>query len=115
MPSLHTSHADATDYVPFMTDHGQEGEVHWVRTEGSDGVTMKAGIWRAAPGDIPENMPVTFVGSETLFVLEGQLDIDIESGESVSLTTGDIVNFEKGTESVWKLRSPFKALMVIAG
>ncbi|MFT3863252.1 MAG: cupin domain-containing protein [Solirubrobacterales bacterium] len=97
-----------------MTDHGQEGEVHWIRCEGSDGVSLKVGIWRASPGDIPESMPVTFVGSETLHVLEGRLDLDIEGAEGVSLTPGDIVNFEKGTETVWKLRSPFKALMVIA-
>jgi uncharacterized protein len=111
---VQTSHAEATDYEPFMTDHGQEGDVHWIRTSGADGVALKVGLWRALPGSLPEHLPVTFAGAETLFVLEGRLDVEVTDGEDLRLAPNDIATFEKGTETVWRVHAPFKALMVIS-
>lgn len=114
MPQVHLGSATQTNYEPFMAGQAQEGEVSWIRSAGSDSVDLKVGLWRATPEMLPDSFPVTFAGAETLHVLDGELEITVGSAETVRLTPGDICSFEKGTDTRWRVRSPFKALMVIA-
>jgi uncharacterized cupin superfamily protein len=115
LSTVRTSSASATDYQPFETPNGAEGEVHWIRESGTDGVDLRTGIWRCAPGQIPDAMPVTFAGAETLYLIEGDLHIDlVEQGRTLKLCPGDIASFERGTPTLWTVKTPVKALMVIA-
>ena len=101
----------AEAYEPFIVDGEAAGEVHWIRNGGSGGSMLAVGLWKSEPA----TFPYPFGDDETIHVLEGELDIELASGEVVSLTPGDVVSFPKGTESTWTVRSPFKKLFVISG
>lgn len=99
------------DWEPFVVGGEAIGEVHWVRTEGSDGATLAVGLWRSEP----QSFPYPFNADETIHALEGELVIDLESGEQVTLHPGDVASFTKGTKSTWTVTEPFKKFFVISG
>ncbi len=105
------SSVEATEWEPFMVDGTAVGEVHWVRSEGAEGAALAVGLWRSEP----QSFPYPFGADETIHALEGELLVELESGESVTLTPGDVVSFTKGTMSTWTVVSPFKKLFVISG
>lgn len=99
------------DYEPFVVGGEAIGEVHWIRTEGSEGATLAVGLWRSEP----QSFPYPFNADETIHALEGELVVELESGEKVTLRSGDIASFTKGTKSMWIVTQPFKKLFVISG
>lgn len=105
------STVDAEDWEPFMVGETAIGEVHWVRSEGAEGAKLAVGLWRSEP----QSFPYPFGADETIHALEGELLIELASGESVTLTPGDVASFTKGTESTWTVVSPFKKLFIISG
>lgn len=105
------SSADAEAYEPFLVDGTAVGEVHWIRKEGSEGRTLFVGLWRHTPSTFPYN----FGEDETIYALEGALEVAIDGGETVTLRAGDIYSFAKGTTSTWTVVEPFKKLFVISG
>jgi uncharacterized cupin superfamily protein len=68
-------------------------------------------MWRADPVTID----YVFGGDETLHVLRGEADVELDTGEIVHLSPGDIVSFAKGMHSTWRVRSPFEKFFVISG
>lgn len=109
--SYHTSNADVQDYEPFIVGGQALGEVHWIRDEGSDGATLLVGMWKCEPS----SFAYPFGNDETIYALDGELEIVLTSGETVTLRAGDIASFKKGTESTWTVKSAFKKLFVISG
>ena len=105
------SATSADDYEPFVVGGEAIGEVHWIRTEGSEGATLAVGLWRSEP----QSFPYPFNADETIHVLAGELVVELESGDKVTLRSGDIVSFTKGTKSMWTVTQPFKKLFVISG
>lgn len=103
--------ATAEEWEPFVVGGEALGEVHWVRTEGAEGATLAVGLWRCDP----QSFPYPFSADETIHALEGELVIDLESGDKVTLRAGDIASFTKGTMSTWTVTQPFKKLFVISG
>ncbi|MFD9669940.1 cupin domain-containing protein [Rhodococcus sp. NPDC059968] len=101
----------ATEYEPFLVDGDAVGEVHWIRSNGSDDSTLIVGLWKCEP----DSFPYPFGNDETIHALDGELEIALESGEVVTLTAGDVASFAKGTQSTWTVKSPFKKLFVISG
>jgi len=61
------------------------------------------------------SFPYSFPGDETFHVLEGEVTIELEGGESVTLGPGDIASFTKGQSSTWTITKPFKKFFVISG
>lgn len=110
-PEYTRSIAEAESYEPFIVGGEAVGEVHWVRTEGAEGATLSVGLWRSEP----QSFPYPFNADETIYALEGELVVDLESGEKVVLRPGDIASFTKGTESTWTVTESFKKLFVISG
>lgn len=111
-PTQHFASAvDSTQYEPFVVGDGTIGEVHWLRTEGSDGSALAAGLWKsdARTFDYP------FTADETIHILSGAVAIAIRGGEDVRLVSGDIASFAKGTESVWTVTDKFKKFFVVSG
>ena len=110
------SHTAADDFEPYMTPNGPEGDVHWIRDTGDDGVATRTGIWRADERSMPDAFEVVFAGAETILILEGALEIFVYADESTRvLSAGDIASFEKGAKTRWTRRSPvIKTLMFIA-
>ena len=101
----------AEDYEPFVVAGEAICEVLWIRTEGAEGATLAVGLWRSEP----QTFPYPFTADETIHALEGELVIDLESGETVTLHPGDVVSFIKGCKSTWTVTQPFKKLFVISG
>ena len=104
----------AGEWEPFVVEGEAIGEVHWIRTEGSEGAALAVGLWRSGPQP-PPPFPYTFSVDETFHALEGELVIELESGEKITLRPGDVVSFAKGTKSTWTVTEPFKKLFVISG
>ncbi|MDQ4092445.1 MAG: cupin domain-containing protein [Actinomycetota bacterium] len=99
------------DYKPFIVGGEAIGEVHRIRTEGSEGATLAVGLWRSEP----QSFPYPFNSDETIHALEGELVVDLDSGQMVTLRAGDIASFAKDTKSMWIVTQPFKKLFVIGG
>jgi len=109
--TIPVSNVSAEQYEPFLHDGEAFGEVHWLRTEsGGDGM-LYAGLWKHPPADFPYLFP----GDETFQVLDGEVTIDAEGGDSVTLRPGDIASFAKGQSSTWHITKPFKKFFVISG
>jgi uncharacterized cupin superfamily protein len=105
------TNVSAEDYEPFMIGDEQVGNVHWLRTESGGEGQLYTGLWTCEPRVIP----YTFPGDETFQVLEGEVHIEVESGEAVDLRAGDIASFPKGQNATWTITSPFKKFFVISG
>ena len=109
--SVPVSNIGTEDYEPFEHEGERFGDVHWLRVgSGGEGV-LYSGLWTHGPADLP----YVFPGDETFHVLEGEVTIDVEGGESVTLRPGDIASFAKGQSSTWHITEPFKKFFVISG
>ena len=105
-------HVDNDVYEPFMVGEEQAGEVRWLRTEGSAGNALAAGLWRSDPA----TYDYVFPGDETFHVIEGAVAIELpDRGETVELRAGDVASFDAGTRSVWHIDEPFLKFTVVAG
>ena len=109
--STPVSNVGATEYEPFIHEGERFGDVHWLRVgSGGDGV-LYAGLWTHEPAEFP----YVFPGDETFHVLEGEVTIETDGGESVTLRPGDVASFTKGQSSTWTIAQPFKKFFVISG
>jgi uncharacterized cupin superfamily protein len=68
--------------------------------------TAFAGLSRFTDKD--EVGPWTAQQRETVLVLEGHAQIDMENGPTVELGVGDMASFPKGSVMTWHLTLPFK-------
>ena len=107
---IHKTNTSTESYEPFMVEGKQAGEVHWLRTEGSGGSTLYAGLWRCEPMTFDYTPP----GDETFNCLGGELHIKMKDGEETVVQEGDVVSFDKGTEMVWTVVRPFSKVFVIS-
>jgi uncharacterized cupin superfamily protein len=109
--SISASNVRASEFEPFMHEGKRFGDVHWLRVgSGGEGV-LYSGLWTHEPA----SFPYVFPGDETFHVLEGELTIEVDGGDSVTLTPGDIASFPKGQSSTWHITKPFKKFFVISG
>ena len=100
----------AEDYEPFFVGDQQAGEVHWLTQTNSSGQPSFSGLWRCEPMTFEYEFP----GDEIFQVLQGDLKVEISGGDTVTLTQGDIVSFNKGQKSTWTILSSFKKFFVIS-
>ena len=92
------------NYEPFMVGDKQAGEVHWLTQENSSGQPSFSGLWRCEPMTFEYEFP----GDEIIHVLQGDLLIELNDGNTVSLQTGDIASFNKGIKTTWTIQRSFK-------
>ena len=97
-------------YEPFMLGDKQAGEVHWLTQTNSSGQPTYSGLWRCEPMTFEYEFP----GDEIFQVLQGNLLVEILDGNEVNLQEGDIVSFNKGIKSTWKIQNSFKKFFVIS-
>jgi hypothetical protein len=98
---------------PFAEVHegDPDGRVHWLRQEsGGDGILL-TGIFTAQPCKVPYE----FIGDESFHLMEGEITVAVEGGDTVDLGPGDIASFPKGARSAWHIKSPMKKFFVISG
>jgi len=102
-------HRDAEEYEPDIVDGAQVGEFRQVRTAAQN--ALEAGLWRSGPS-VEDYL---FEVDEVFLVLEGSVEINLpDTGETVSMSAGDIGYFDAGTRSVWRFTEPFKKFVVLA-
>jgi uncharacterized cupin superfamily protein len=105
-------HVDTAAFEPFLAGDAQLGEISWLRTEGSAGNALAAGLWRSGPA----SFEYVFPGDETFHVIGGAVTIELpDQDETVDLRAGDIASFDAGTRSVWHIRESFLKFTVVAG
>ena len=99
----HGSSAE-TPSEPYDVRRGEVlGRVFWIRNEPH----LQVGIWSVNQDDVRStpNAPYVFVGDETILVLEGEVEVDVEPNTKLHLRTGDIASFKKGATSLWNITS----------
>jgi uncharacterized cupin superfamily protein len=96
--ALHTADAPHEPYDEGTT-------VQWLRREGDGGRDYQGGIWRATTEQIPEPFDYEFANDETLYVISGEMRIEVEGGETYELAGGDAASFNRGTKVRWTILS----------
>ncbi|EWG55500.1 hypothetical protein FVEG_13492 [Fusarium verticillioides 7600] len=116
----HGSRNSTGTWTPFNWDdplHGAQskGEVVTIRTGGTTGGNLAAGLWRTGPGiagcnddgtvDIVYSAPL---GDETMVLLEGSADVlATASGKKYHFKAGDILAHPKHLDLKWHVHGPF--------
>jgi len=91
----------------FEADEEVGGSVHVLR----DDADVQAGVW-AAPEAPAEGTAFEFPHHETVYVLDGEVEIEIEGGPTLNLGPGDMASFRKGVRSTWRPQPGFKEFWV---
>lgn len=104
------STTSSENYEPFMVNDKQAGEVHWLTQANSSGQPTYSGLWRCEPMAFDYEFP----GDEIFQILHGDLLIQIQGEEDITLHEGDIVSFNKSVKSTWTVQSSFKKFFVIS-
>jgi uncharacterized cupin superfamily protein len=100
----------STDADGFAPEPGVGGMSHVLREDDR----LRAGLW-CAPDVVHELPWFEFEHDETLLVLEGEVEIEIEGGPTLHLGPGGIASFSKGVRSTWRLSPGFKEFWVLSG
>lgn len=111
--AIHHSNVNASNYEPFpleAIDGNPNGKVHWLKASADGEPMLYAGLFTGEPSIFT----YTFGGNETFNVLEGEVSVELDSGERVDLVPGDLVTFPKGASSTWTVKAPFKKFFVIS-
>jgi uncharacterized protein len=102
-------HRDAEEYEADVVDGVQIGEFRQIETAAEN--ALEAGLWRSGPAVVD----YLFAVDEAFLVLEGSVEIDLpDTGETISMSAGDIGYFDAATRSVWRINEPFKKFVVLA-
>jgi uncharacterized protein len=113
MPEFAKSTIDPQEFEPFtaaeLLDGAADGQVHWLRRPGS-GHSQLAGIYTSSPGTIR----FTLGGDESVHILEGDVHVEFDDGETLDLTAGDIASFPAGSTLTWTMTTPFKEYFVVS-
>ncbi len=70
---------------------------------------MSSGLWTCEPG----RFEWTFGWDEFVHVLEGEVTITEEGGESYTLGPGDMAHFPIGLKAHWDVKRPMRKFFVI--
>jgi len=111
----HTS-VDTNAYEPYdgfdaVLAGDPAARVAWLRTTSGGEGMLYTGLFTVEPS----TFRYTFAGDESFHVLDGDLDIAVDGGDTVTLHPGDIVSFPKGATSTWTVRSALRKFFVISG
>ena len=96
-------------WEPFLVEDRQIGEVNIIRETASEfGGTLIVALWRSQP----QTFSYRFETDETLYLIDGQVEIIYSDKASLVLKAGDSVSFAKGYDTVWNVIAPSKKLFV---
>ena len=98
---------------PYDVGRGTKlGRVFWIRNEPH----LQVGLWSVNQDDLrTAPAPYVFTGDETILVLEGEVEVDVEPSTKVRLRAGGIASFKKGTTSQWNITSDeYKEVFIYA-
>ncbi|MCG7333675.1 cupin domain-containing protein [Sporosarcina sp. ACRSM] len=111
---LHVNNVDFYELVeghekwePFTVEGNEIGQVSWLRQTQNDGGILFSGLWRHEPEEHPNGMPYKVEGNETFYVVKGQAEIEMETGEKIAMKEGHSYSFTDGFSGVWRTHKPF--------
>ena len=90
-------------------EHDEEtgGLVHLLRAD----ETVQAGLWK--PGAVAGTViDVKLVADETLLVLDGSGQLQVDGGPTLELRPGDMVSLQKGARTRWVVDAAFREFWV---
>lgn len=107
---------DDAGWEPFELPGGRVvGEVQLLRGDETDGGAYYNGFWRVPAGELPEPFPYEMAQNETIYVIEGELTIEVDDGPTLDLAPGSMASFTAGTTTTWRLtKTPFKEAFVLS-
>jgi uncharacterized cupin superfamily protein len=100
-------------WEPFVIDARQAGEVQWLHTDHRMGGAMALGLWRIGPDEGAE-LRYTVSGIQTIYVLEGEAELEASPAGPIRLSPRQSVTLSEGFVGTWRTFSPFVAYLVIA-
>jgi len=56
----------------------------------------------------PSTFPWSYSEKETAYIIEGDVTVTADDGESITFSAGDLVTFNKGLSCTWHVKSPLK-------
>jgi uncharacterized cupin superfamily protein len=98
------SRVEADDWE---NDDETGGLVHLLRADDA----VQAGLWK--PGAVAGKViHVELVADETLLVLEGSGQLQVDGGPTLELRPGDMVSLQKGARTRWVVDAAFREFWV---
>ncbi|WP_433599280.1 cupin domain-containing protein [Nocardia sp. CA-135953] len=101
---------DPGSWEPFLVGDVPVGEVHYLRQSGSDGSPLVVAFWRSQP----QTFSYTFEGDETLYLIHGRVEVEYPDGAVVEIRPGDVVSFNQGATTTWRILEYSQKLFVVA-
>jgi uncharacterized cupin superfamily protein len=99
-----------TDAEEWEHDEETGGLVHLLRADDD----VQAGLWK--PGEMAgRRIEVELVADETLLVLAGHGELQVDGGPTLSLRAGDMVSIRKGARTSWVVDAEFTEFWVYSG
>jgi ethanolamine utilization protein EutQ (cupin superfamily) len=90
-------------------DGNPEGRVGYICTPEDGRSVSQAGIFQCEPF----TLAATLSGDETIFVLEGELRIELGDGSAADLGPGDVAMLPKGSDATFIYKTRVKELFVV--
>ena len=56
----------------------------------------------------PSTFPWSYPEKETAYIIEGDVTVTADDGESITFGAGDLVTFNAGLSCTWHVKSPLK-------
>jgi uncharacterized cupin superfamily protein len=118
MTRIKRSTVDATEFVPFPAEEVEvlEGDfqemIHLVREGAAGHGGLQVGV---SVTDRPSKVRYTFAGDHTVYIVFGEIEVELDDGEAVNLRDGDIASFPKGATCTWSVVRPTKEIFVMSG
>lgn len=91
---------DKAEWQPW-----QAGMAKYLVTPEVPGRGTEAGLWKGTPADMPPGTRVRYRRDEFIFVIDGRVQIELETGEVQQLGPGEAAHFKAGETVIWTLLS----------
>ena len=112
MPTPTISNADAGEYTPFAVNGDRDpfGALHMLAPAAEHPSRLSFGMWRCPPLTVE----VTPRSDEGIYVLSGELTLEIDGGPPVRLGAGDLVLVVHGSHCRYTIVADVTAVFAAA-
>jgi uncharacterized cupin superfamily protein len=102
---VYVSRVDSDEFEPDDEDGG------FAHTLFEDGAAM-AGLWKPDPAVSGPYAGLVLPARETIVVIAGSVQIEVENGPTLDLSVGDMASMPKGAVTTWHPSPDFKEVWV---
>jgi uncharacterized cupin superfamily protein len=98
---VHASTLTPEKWEPF-----DAGEVRWLRRGVGPRRFPQSGVWRVTPAEVAPGHLTEFLHDETIYLIDGAVDIEPAGGGTLTLRAGDFASFDQGIAARWTIVAP---------